>query len=1005
MEEDSDYNKVESVIGCHVEDAVTFWAQNTNRQNDILKTSCTLAEICPQASPVFGNPDLTKIYGGCFSEDKCWYRCKVLQVISGEKCQVLYIDYGNSEILNQSEIVEIPANLQFPSVANKYKLWGLQIPVNQDLNQFDQGRKLLNSLVFEKEIKTRWKDEYQDGTIVAEAECGLLDIGKEMVKRGFVERCSSPTKSNNYNMQPDPSLYQSRTTKAITWPSRTSPSACNRTSPSACSRGGFGDHVSLNGRSEINAANHMPFSKEKLMTCDPRRVSNISLAKIKQDQKMIEENGKLKEEKEALRGENRKLLNQHEELESKVKMLTYDLEKEKKAHTETLEYIERILPRYVGVTVRNLAAKFEKLKETRQISISARFGEDLSEAVKVVTNGCLAAPLSLEKLKMIGVEYYSAQEEIRSCKDVDQVQSLILQRNEIQKQFYSTVEEFIVEVDDLPLSDRLETLQKLQGSLEAIYGEAHEAEGSEIFNEFFEWKSVKLEEFNCVRSATDSSLQNLVTCFNRIIKFFDMTTETFFTSEEVVDNVDDVLKKAELAISQELDISLVELDEADKKIILNIYSEVMQKIQQEQRLLNIVYCKYLDSIEFKKQIVKWLETSPNIDDLLLIKKRLKILKAQLRWKLVEKSNLEEADDYSESEMAKIKEEITGLRNSVFQEIYNEQEEYEKLNHLVQKWFPELPLLHPEAGILKYMNSGGLLTVSLERDLLDAEPMKELSTKRPLICSEIQGQKVLLKGYAVDMNTETGVVERAAKYHQVWRELKEESGLMQLMFLFLCKSDPLAYLMVPYYAGASLGALQTSTPLSQEETLKVMKGVVHGLYMLHRADIVHGSLHEYNVFAVNREKGIVGDFDFTKAEGQRASMNSVALYGLSLTSPEVKKGQPPSPASDMYAYGCLLYWLLIGNQEFKIKQDGTPQMDGLNVDNKLKSLLLNLLCCYNRMTAKQVLNNDCFLLPEVIPDPLENEPTECENKGEINPEIVSEGRQKNELEPEKINPDS
>lgn len=42
------------------------------------------------------------------------------------------------------------------------------------------------------------------------------------------------------------------------------------------------------------------------------------------------------------------------------------------------------------------------------------------------------------------------------------------------------------------------------------------------------------------------------------------------------------------------------------------------------------------------------------------------------------------------------------------------------------------------------NSGGLLTCSLERDLLDAEPVKELSTKRPLLCSEVEGQKVLLK---------------------------------------------------------------------------------------------------------------------------------------------------------------------------------------------------------------------------------------------------------------------
>lgn len=45
-----------------------------------------------------------------------------------------------------------------------------------------------------------------------------------------------------------------------------------------------------------------------------------------------------------------------------------------------------------------------------------------------------------------------------------------------------------------------------------------------------------------------------------------------------------------------------------------------------------------------------------------------------------------------------------MRNSVFQEIYHEREEYEKLNSLAQKWFPELPLLYPEIGLLKYMVS-------------------------------------------------------------------------------------------------------------------------------------------------------------------------------------------------------------------------------------------------------------------------------------------------------------
>ncbi|KAJ6666584.1 hypothetical protein lerEdw1_020307 [Lerista edwardsae] len=934
MEEDSGYNKVEMVIGCHIEDAITFWAQNTNRQADIVKISRALIEICPNASPVFGLPDLTK-------------------------CRVLYIDYGNSEILNRSEIVEIPADLQFPSVAKKYKLWGLQIPPDQDFNQFDQGMKFLNSLVYEKEIKARYKTTFQDGTVVVQAESSLLDIGEEIVKKGFAERCNSPIKNNNCGMQLDPSLYQSRTSKPTTasWLSRNSPSASNRV------REGLDDQMLMNVKSE--ATNRVSFiNREKVLTSDFRRVSNISLEKIKHDQKTIEEKEKLKEENEAFRGENQNLLNRCEELELKVKKLTCDMEKEKQASKRKLEYFERLLPTYIGTTVEGLAAKFEKLKEARyrvHTSKSARFGEDLSEAVKVITSGCLVAPCSLEKLERTWAEYYSAQEEIRSCRSVAEVQSLILQRNEVQKQFYSAVEKFIIEVEDLPLSERLETLQKLQRSLEATYGhvgQVYQAENSEeVFETFFEWKNAKQEEFNHARNATDASLQNLVKCFRGIIKFFDMTLEPHLKFEDVIDNVDKVLKKAELDISQELNICLIELDEADKKIMLKVHNEVMVKIHQEQHLLDTVFLKYLDSVEFKKQIVEWLDTSPNVDNLLMIKKRLKNMKAQLRWKLVEKRNLEESDDYSESEMQKIKEEITRLRNAIFQEIYQEQEEYEKITHLVQKWFPELPLLHPEAGILKYINSEGLLSVSLDRDLLEAEPMKELSTKHPLLCSKVQGQEVLLK------------------------------------------SDPVAYLMVPYYAGASLGALQTNAPLTQEETMKVMKGVARGLCTLHGAEIVHGSLHENNVFAVNRERGIVGDFDFTKSEGQRASVNSVALNGLlSLTAPEVKKGQPLSAASDMYAYGCLLYWLLIGSQKFKVDEDGVPQIDGLNMDDKVKSLLLNLLCWNNRLTAKQVLNDDCFLLPEVIPIPSENEPTECENEEERrDKEIVSEDKLDSEME--------
>ncbi|NXW57365.1 STK31 kinase, partial [Eurystomus gularis] len=508
--------------------------------------------------------------------------------------------------------------------------------------------------------------------------------------------------------------------------------------------------------------------------------------------------------------------------------------------------------------------------------------------------------------------------------------------------------------------------QELTASLMMVYDQDSEADDSEdIFQQFFKWKNVKMKKLIRVRDDTDTALRTLADWFGVISKFFDLTSETSSDLEEVAGTVDEILKKVELAVCEELNTNLSGHGEAEKGIIRSVYNRVMHKVCQEQSVIAVIQNRYLASVEFKKHSEEWRNRRPNISNLLSIKKTVKNLKAQLRWKLVEKENFEESDDYNEFEMTRIKEEIADLRNRVLQEISKEQEEYEKLACLVQKWFPELPLLYPEAGILNYVNSSGLLTCSLEQKLLDAEPKKELSTKRPLLCSEIHGQKVLLKGYSVDVNSEAKVIERVAEYHRAWDQQKEKSGLLQLLFLLFCKSDPLVYLMVPYYPGASLGALQADTPLTLQEALKVMKGVAQGLQTLHGANIVHGSLHGNNVFAVNRNQGIVGDFDFTKSEEQRAAANTMVVSTLSLVSPELKMGQPPSPASDMYAYGCLLFWLCIQNQEFGIKEDGTPEVDVLVMGDKVKSLLLNLFCC-DRLTAEQVLRDDCFCEVDMIP---------------------------------------
>nr|XP_013027310.2 serine/threonine-protein kinase 31 isoform X3 [Anser cygnoides] len=911
MDGDAECSKVEDVVGCHIEDAITFWAQGISRCNDLLKLSCALAEACPRANAIFGKPDFSKIYGGCFSEDRCWYRCMVQQVINNEKCQVLYIDYGNSEVLNRSEIVEIPANLQCPSVAKKYRLWGLRIPADQNLNMFDQGKKFLGSLVFEKEIKVREKVKQKDGIIIVQAECDKVDIGEEVAKAGFAEKCRSLGNAEDEERR-EVDVMQNQHQK-IKVPV---PLWVNRPGRALSSRpGGLFDPMSASTRSENIAGNRMFATKEKMLTSAP--MLNRSLAQVRPDQKLAEEIEKLQGEKEALRKENINLLRRQKELELQVEQLKGELQGEKEASRQTAERFEETFRNHIGTKMRNLAANVKVLKEIRHAKKNAGFGEQLSQAIKVVTEGCLTVPCSLEKLQKLWTEYDLAQEMIQLCQNVDERAELIIKRNEVQQKLYSAVNEFISEVDQLFLSERSRMLQELSVSLEMVYGQVCEVNDSEeVFQQFFTWKCAETEEFVHIRNDTDAALQILIDLFGGILKCFDLSSEASSDLEEVAVNVDEVLKEAELNICKELKTDLTEHGEAEKRIIMSAYSKVVHKVRQEQNLITVIQNRYLASVEFKKQAEEWLNKSPNIENLLSIKKNVKSVKAHLRWKLAEKNNLEESDDCSDLEMTRIKEEIAALRNGVLQEIYKEREEYEKLSFLVQKWFPELPLLYPEAGILSYMSSGGLLSHSLERDLLDAEPMKELSTKRPLVCSEIQDQKVLLKGYSVDVSSEGKVIERVAKYHRAWNQQKEKSGLLQLLFLLFCKSDPLVYLMVPYYPGASLRALQADTPLTLQE--------------------------------------------------QRAVASTMVVGSLSLVSPELKMGQPASPASDMYAYGCLLFWLCIQNQEFGIKEDGTPEVDVIGMDDKVKSLLQNLFCC-NRLTAEQVLADDCFLLVDVVPD--------------------------------------
>lgn len=49
-----------------------------------------------------------------------------------------YIDYGNTELVSRSSLVELPEDLQTGCLAKKYKFWGFHLNSDEDSQHFVQ---------------------------------------------------------------------------------------------------------------------------------------------------------------------------------------------------------------------------------------------------------------------------------------------------------------------------------------------------------------------------------------------------------------------------------------------------------------------------------------------------------------------------------------------------------------------------------------------------------------------------------------------------------------------------------------------------------------------------------------------------------------------------------------------------------------------------------------------------------------------------------------------------
>jgi len=151
-----------------------------------------------------------------------------------------------------------------------------------------------------------------------------------------------------------------------------------------------------------------------------------------------------------------------------------------------------------------------------------------------------------------------------------------------------------------------------------------------------------------------------------------------------------------------------------------------------------------------------------------------------------------------------------------------------------------------------------------------------------------------------------------------REAKALAGLQHphiVRFYGLERDDLLAFLLMEYVDGVSLqGEILRSEekPLPMEHIQEVMQAVCSALHYAHHQGLVHCDIKPGNILI--DKHGQIYLTDFGIARGLDAATSTMVGIGTpAYMAPELIKGEDPTPQTDIYALGIVLYEMLTGGE--------------------------------------------------------------------------------------------
>jgi len=130
-------------------------------------------------------------------------------------------------------------------------------------------------------------------------------------------------------------------------------------------------------------------------------------------------------------------------------------------------------------------------------------------------------------------------------------------------------------------------------------------------------------------------------------------------------------------------------------------------------------------------------------------------------------------------------------------------------------------------------------------------------------------------------------------------------------------DGRAYLVMQYVPGGTLGErLHREGALPADEVSRIGTTLAEALAYLHEHQVIHRDIKPGNVLIDQEGTVRLGDFGIARTvDAARVTATGLVIGTPAYLSPEQARGEPATPASDLYALGLVLLECLTGRREY------------------------------------------------------------------------------------------